>query len=114
MIYLGLAKLVEATHPTGIRVKSWDLTPWGGPEVFLGAITQPMPPIGTTVDRGGLRLDTNRGRVWKLEEGDPGPRFGTPGLLGAVNMQTLAMFAVGAYVLSGMMGVRRATRRRRR
>lgn len=77
MIYLGEARLTEEDHATGERVRSWDLGAFGGPTVFMGPVDQALP-VGTT-DRGGLRLDTFTGAVWRLEEGDPPPTLGKAG-----------------------------------
>lgn len=82
MKYLGKAKLVEHPHESGITAKSWDLSPWGGPMVFLGAATSPLPPAGTTVDKANLRVDTGTGEVWQLELGDPPPSVGRTGKIG--------------------------------
>lgn len=107
MIPLGQAKLIEHRHTTGALVKSWDLSPWGGPRVFLGPVTQPMPEPGTTVDRGTLRLDTGTGEVWKLEEGDPKPKIGLPGVAsGALNAGILGMAAAAGLLLAVLMGRR--------
>lgn len=107
MIPLGKAKLIEHRHATGIEVKSWDLSPWGGPRVFLGAVTQPLPEPGTTVDRGTLRLDTGTGEVWKLEPGDPGPKIGAAGVARrALGLGTLGLAAAAGLLLAGMMGRR--------
>ena len=101
MEYLGVAKLVEHKHETGVTVKSWDLTPWGGPLVFLGPVTSPLPPKGTTVDRGTLRVDTGSGEVWKLEGGEAPPAVGPTGRGGTpIGMVPLALVALGALWLA--------------
>lgn len=74
---LGQAELVDRLHETGALVRYWDLTPFGGPMVFMGPVTQQLP-VGT-IDRGNLRLDTYTGAVWVLEAGDPKPTIGSPG-----------------------------------
>ncbi len=103
MIPLGKAKLVENEHATGVTVKSWDLSPWGGPMVFLGPITQPLPPPGTTVDRDNLRLDTGTGDVWQLEAGDPPPKVGMPGAVGtAFKFGPLAAAAIIGLVFASL------------
>ena len=105
MKLLGTAKLVESTHVTGARVKSWDLTPFGGPLVFMGRVESPLP-AGTT-DRGNLRLELNTGKVWQLEGGEPGPTAGPPGTAGApVRMMPLLLIAFAAYFF-GLTGLRR-------
>jgi len=79
--YLGEARLVESDRTVGgktVRVRSWDLRTWGGPMVFMGPVEQQLP-VGTT-DRGNLRLDTFTGSVSMLEEGDPPPTLGKPGM----------------------------------
>lgn len=95
MKYLGDARLVESTHPDGARVRSWDLTTFGGPRVFMGPVTQELP-VGTT-DRGTLRLDTFTGSVWMLEEGDPPPTLGVPGM--AIALWPFVLVMAGAWFL---------------
>lgn len=105
MNYLGKAKLVESRHASGQRVKSWDLSQWGGPLVFMGPVGQALP--GGTTDRGTLRLETATGRVFNLEAGDPPPSTGTVGYTQRpLNLLTL-VGVVGASLLLGKMRRRR-------
>lgn len=95
MRYLGQADLVESIHETGARVRSYDLSPWGGPPVFMGPVEQPLPT--GTLDRGNLRLETLTGGVWLLQEGDPLPTIGAPG--GALRLWPFLAIAGVAWFL---------------
>lgn len=108
MEFLGVAKLTHGVHSSGMLTKSWDLTPWGGPMVFLGPLTQPLP-TGTT-DKGDLRIELNTGKVWRLVPGDAPPTVGPPGEVTQTPLRGAWMLAVagGALLLAA------ATRRRRR
>lgn len=113
MILLGTAKLVEGPHPSGVTIKQYDLSPWGGPLVPLGAATSPLPPAGSTRDFGQLRIDLGTGETWKLEGKEPPPTLpqteqsmvSTARLLGGVNLHPLAI--VGAVFMGlSMLGLK--------
>lgn len=110
MIPLGKANLVESTHETGVRVKSWDLAPFGEGPLFMGPVSSPLPPPGTTRDIGSIRIDAGTGEVWQLQSGDPPPAFGAAGRPGG-GPSMLMIVILGA--LGWFLGLARLRRRRR-
>ena len=106
----GKADLIPVDHVNGPS-KAWNLKPFGGPEVFMGLQTQPLPATDTFVDRGALRLNARNGDVYILEPGDPPPTVGKTGTLGFFNLTTALVVGVIAYVLASG-GILRAGRRR--
>lgn len=110
MIALGKAELIESQHSSGVLVKSWDLTPFGEAALFLGPVTSPLPPPGSTRDIGAIRIDTGTGEVWQLESLDPPPALGPSGRVagGGPSM----MVIVGLGVLGWMLGLGGLRRRR--
>ena len=109
----GKADLIPVSHESGVPSKAWNLKPFGGPEVFMGAQTQPLPSTDTFVDRGNIRLNARNGEVFILEPGDPPPTVGKTGILGGFKIGTALLVAGVAYALASM-GIFRAGRRRRR
>lgn len=98
---IGKAQLIDVAHSSGVPSKAWDLKPFGGPEVFMGAKTQPLPATDTFVDRGGLRLNARNGDVFQLEAGDPPPTVGSTGKIGLFSLRTALIVGVVAYMLAG-------------
>ena len=77
MQLLGKAQLVQTRHESGLTAKSLDLTPFGGPMIFLGLANSPLP-VGT-MDRGPLRVSFPALDVFQLAPGDPPPTIGGTG-----------------------------------
>lgn len=78
MRLLGKAQLVQRTHESGMVVKDADLTPFGGPLIFLGRTDQPVPT--GTLDRGPLRLEMPSLNVYQLTGGEAPPTIGGKGV----------------------------------
>lgn len=56
----------------GVTVRIVSLAPWGGPDVVIGNVRQPMPV--QDIDRGSLRLVSPGLNVYRLEVGDEAPK----------------------------------------
>lgn len=105
---IGKAQLITYKHSTGIQAQGWALNPWIPNLVLhMGAAGSPLPPPGSTVDRGMLRIDTGTGDVYQLVAGDPPPKLGPTGgptqpgagISGALKRPlTLVVVAVAAWL----------------
>lgn len=106
MQLLGKAPLIEHTHETGRRVRSADLSPFGGPAVFLGPIEQKITT--GSVDRGVLRLVLPSLDVFQLAPGDPPPTIGGKGVGSTAFVKWLPIAAgVAAFLWLRQLKMRR-------